>query len=109
MYYYRRTAGDAAFSTILQQMGGAGRLKAMLGATLLRSEKGLVIKFPNPQAKRGNHVTIEVEPGSDTYSMSFFSISNRGMTAKPVRTVRSVYAEDLVRVFEAQTGLSIRI
>ena len=93
-------------NTIVQQMGGTGRLRAMLGAKLfIAIDNGLQFKFPNRLRSRGNCVRIELEP-NDTYKVSFWSIGSR---AKLVREVEGVYCDGLKSLFEEQTGLRLSL
>lgn len=106
MYSYDRTrTADDVGMTILQQMGGAGRIKAMTGATFVRVTNGIGIKWPSKQPSKGNYVEVTLDP-SDTYSMKFYNIG-RG-AKKVVKDIDGVYAEDLVRIFEGQTGYYLR-
>lgn len=95
-------------NTIAEQMGGHRRLRAMLGAQLmaLSGGKGLGIKWPNKKRSKGNYVEITLR-GDDTYDMEFFNVSNRA--SKSVKTYRGVYFDQLVEIFEKQTGWYLRI
>lgn len=90
---------------ILQQMGGAGRVRAMIGATFYRVANGIGIKFPNRQPTRGNYVEVTLDP-DDTYTMNFYNVG-RG-AKKLVEEIKGAYAEDLIRLFEGQTGYYLR-
>lgn len=89
--------------TIVQQMGGFGRIKAMLGAKVmeLSGGMGIGIRWPNKERSRGNYVEIRLEP-SDTYTMEFFNVS--GSSKKSVKKYDDVYFDSLVDIFEKQTG-----
>jgi hypothetical protein len=91
--------------TIIQQMGG-GRLKMMLGANLIRITNGLGIKWPNKQRSKGNYVEVVLR-GDDTYDMTFYNLSVRGK--KKVKAFNGVYADQLVELFEKQTGWYLRL
>jgi len=102
-----KSASDAIGRTILQQMGGAGRLKAMLGMNYVRFlPSGVEFSWPNKTRTKGNLVRVILEP-SDTYKMEFFN-ATRG-SRKLVKSLRDVYAEDLVHLFEHQTGWFLRL
>lgn len=89
---------EAVGDTIAQQMGGAGRLRAMLGAKdIIGLENGLRFRWPNKERSRGNLVRITLRP-DDTYDMEFFN------GTKPVKKYEGVYADQLVSTFESQTG-----
>ena len=83
--------------TIAQQMGGIGKLKVMLGATVMAAPNGLKIKWPNKQRSKGNVCVVTLTP-ADEYDMEFFN------GEKSVKKYEGLYAEDLKRVFEQWTG-----
>jgi hypothetical protein len=81
-----------------QQMGGPGRLRAMLGAKqLVLLPNGLKIRWPNKERSRGNVVVITLRP-DDTYDMEFFN------NEKSVKKYEGIYNDQLVDTFEKQTG-----
>lgn len=86
---------------IAQQMGGVGKLKVMLGAKVMKSGDTLVIKWPNKERSKGNLCEIKLE-GDDTYTMSFFNAS--GANKKLVKEYTGIYADQLKKTFESQTG-----
>lgn len=93
--------------TILQQMGGPGRLSVMLGAkhfTLLPN--GVMFRWPNKERNRGNAVRITLRP-DDTYDMEFLNVS--GSSSKVVKKHEGVYNDQLVELFEKQTGWFLSI
>lgn len=88
--------------TILQQMGGAGRVQAMLGAKNFTStENSVSFRWPNKERKRGNGLRITLR-SDDTYDMEFLNVS--GSSAKTVKKYEGVYNDQLVDIFEKQTG-----
>lgn len=90
-------------NTILKQMGGAGRIKAMIGVKgFVGLENGVTFSFPNPNPGKPNNVQIDLN-GMDEYEVTFRRI--RGKKVHLVEEVTGLQAEDLKRVFEAQTGL----
>jgi hypothetical protein len=92
---------------IAEQLGGIGRIRAMLGATVIREQgDGLKIRWPSRTPSKGNCVVVRLCP-SDTYEVTFWSIRN--LNCKVVAQVSDVYADDLVNVFEAQTGYRLRL
>ena len=94
-------------ATILKQMGGSGRLKAMLGAkNFLDHGKALSFKFPNRKSSRGNYVKITLRP-DDTYDMEFSKIVK--YDAKLVKKYSGIYADQLKSIFERQTGLRVSL
>lgn len=97
---------DGVGRTIADQMGGAGKLKMMLGATVVLIPNGLAIKWPNKHKSKGDLVEITLEP-SDTYTMRFYNTS-RGQK-KLVKEFEDVYFDQLVDIFEQHTGWYLRM
>ena len=95
-----------AAETILKQMGGIGRIRAMTGAkqflALAGQYVGVQFKFPNRLRSRGNYVRITLNVG-DTYDMRFQN------GAKVVAEFKGVYADQLKSLFEEQTGLRLSL
>lgn len=91
-------------NTILLQMGGAGRIHAMTGATIILHDDGVAFKL-----KRGakvNYVFVRYNIGEDSYTMQFGNI--RGASVKWKLDV-GVYADGLKRTFEEETGLYLSL
>lgn len=93
--------------TIIQQLGGAGRLQMFIGLRqLLTEESGVTLVFPKPKhAGAVNRVRITLN-GKDLYDMEFIRYSKRSV--KVIKESNDVYAEDLRDRFEEGTGLYIR-
>lgn len=90
------SADDVEIAKIIaQQMGG--KLKAMLGATLMAVPGGLKIKWPNKKRALGNVCVVTLRD-DDTYDMEFFNGD------KSVKKFEGLYAEDLKPTFEQHTG-----
>jgi DNA-directed RNA polymerase subunit RPC12/RpoP len=87
--------------TIVSQMGGMGKLKAMLGAKVGKVPNGIAIRWPNKQASRGNYVEVVLN-GQDLYDMTFFSI--RAGEKKEVKRYPGVANDQLISTFEQQSG-----
>lgn len=95
-------------TAIVQQLGrSTGRLSVMLGAkSFIAIDNGLSFRF-TARAKNGsNGLRITLEP-SDTYKVEFLSI--RAGKVTPKGSFEDIYAEDLTRLFEDQTGLYLSI
>jgi hypothetical protein len=97
---------DGVGRTIADQMGGAGKIRAMIGAKVTAIPNGLAIKWPNKQKTKGDLVEITLEP-NDTYTMRFYN-SSRGQK-KLVREYDDIYFDQLVPVFEHHTGWYLRM
>lgn len=106
-YTYDRRTASSVGAVIVQQMGGSGRLRAMINADIREIPHGVWIKFPNRQRSKGNLVEIKLQP-SDTYEVTFYN-EGRMAERKRVKQIDDVYADQLVDVFERQTGLYLRL
>lgn len=103
--------GQQIAETIIQQMGGAGRLKAMVGANSFIygpidykgfTQPFMAFKFKmNPKIKS---LRVIYEEGKDTYVMQFL-----GRTGKVISEIDDVYCDDLIDIFEQTTGLYLRL
>jgi len=94
-------------NTILDQMGGARKLKLFTGADkFIAYPNGVAFRWPSQQPSRGNMMKITLDP-DDTYSVEFMHASKSG--AKSVAKMDGVYAEDLMDIFEKQTGLFLTL
>lgn len=90
-------------NTIVCQMGGMGRLRAMLGVKqAVAIERGVQFKFPNRLRSRGNRVRVQLND-RDTYQVDFWN------GTKLVGSFSDVYADQLKSVFENQTGLRLSL
>lgn len=91
--------------TILDQLGGQ-RFSIMTGAHgFTAAEDRLYFSIPrNP--KRISDVSIRLDP-SDTYTVTFWKLpAGRWSAAQIVVEREGIYAENLVTVFECETGLA---
>ena len=106
---YLRSLIESIADTTLKQLGGMGRLRAMIGlkhAMHSNGGKTLILKFPNKAAGTANHVEITLA-GDDTYTMDFKR--TRGLKVKEVKKLSGVYAEDMRKHFEKYTGLRLSL
>lgn len=95
--------------TILKQMGGYGRLKAMIGAThFIDHGKSLSFQFPNRKRSKGNLVKVTLR-SDDTYDMEFSAISGGGTKVKKVKTYSGIYFDQLQPLFTEWTGLYLSL
>jgi len=92
--------------TIMEQLGGQRKFQMMTGAKKFvafsaeHGGPGLMIGFPN---KRGpNGVRIDLTP-ADTYKVTFFKGNNK------VKEFDDIYADDLISLFEKNTGLYLSL
>jgi hypothetical protein len=94
--------------TILRQMGGAHRLRAMIGAyDFMGSEKDQELHFKwKAKAKNGaNALTITLDP-SDTYTMQFWKL--RAGKVTKLGKFDMLYEDQIIPLFEGETGLRLR-
>jgi ppGpp synthetase/RelA/SpoT-type nucleotidyltranferase len=92
---------------ILRQLGGAGRLTAMIGArNFVGGPNELQFKWAAKAKNGANTVSIHLDP-SDTYTVSFYSV--RGASTKEKKGYTDVYNSELVGLFERETGLYLRM
>lgn len=100
----------AVSAVILQQLGGAGKVNAMLGRPTLLYGTGtegpyLSVKFASPH--RGpNYCKITLR-GDDTYKVDFAKVGKSGI--KPAGSYTGIYAEQLKPLFERVTGLYLSL
>ena len=94
-------------NTILSQMGGTGRLSAMIGAhSFVGDENSVSFRFKARARNGANAFHVTLDP-SDTYTIKFLKI--RKLEVKTVKELDDVYAEDLKRIFEDETGLRLSL
>ncbi|OHD26952.1 MAG: hypothetical protein A2Y38_08010, partial [Spirochaetes bacterium GWB1_59_5] len=70
------------------------------------SPNGVSFAWPNRERSKGNALKVTLDP-DDTYTVEFLNASTAG--SKVVKKLRGVYAEDLVSIFERQTGWHLRL
>ena len=96
--------------TIINQMGGGGKLQMMLGVTKFLSLPsssgqlgGLAFRFKG--FKKANYLEVILCP-DDTYTLKF---SRYVMTQAIVKEFESVYCDQLIETFENFTGLYLSL
>lgn len=97
----------SAAETILAQLGGASRLKAMTGARdFVGGDADLTFRFRARALDGINAVRVTLD-ASDTYTVECFAVKNR----KPEKVAAStgVYAEGLRETIEHHTGLCLSL
>ena len=94
-------------NTIVQQMGGAGKLRAMIGAhTYVGSDTGLQFQFKG--CRTANKVQITLG-GLDLYKMEIFQLRSGGTEAREVYSEDMLYFDMLIPEFEKATGLCLSL
>lgn len=91
------------YDTIMQQLGG-NKFVAMTGANTMsfyEKDKSFTFKIMK-NAKKVTHVKIKLN-ARDLYDIEYLNI--RGMNMKTVAEAHDVYASELRKNFEENTGL----
>lgn len=87
--------------TILEQLGGK-RFVVMTGAkSLVKGSDSLTFRIGKNKSK-ANMIQIALTEADD-YEVTFYKL--RGIDLKIVDSVKGIYAENLVEMFENKTGL----
>ena len=119
--------------TILQQMGGEGRVKAMTGAKhIMKDDKSVSFEFSKGR-KKLNYVKITLTPSTFLYEIEFGRMSKertkssakdkattnvkrgfykakgvmipQGYEYEKLKTIKGVYADQLIKIIEREAGL----
>ena len=98
---------NAISTTILNQLGGGGRLAAMIGARHFVSHENGELTFRFKGSRRVNMLRVSLN-ASDTYTVEFMKYSPQRFTAATVEEFSGVYCDMLQDLFESTTGLYIR-
>lgn len=96
-------------STLIKQLGGMGKLVAMVGAKeFTRTERNghPALSFKFKGSTKANYVIIRLDP-SDTYTLQFGKIVKYDL--KPTGEFHGIYADQLKRTFEKFTGLYLSL
>ena len=97
--------------TIISQMGGFGKLGAMVGAnTYIALEGGVQFNFKGSRSM--NRCRVILDRGSDTYRFELWRIWNstkKGPQADLKYSLYGVYCDMLKPVFEQETGLYLSL
>ena len=101
------TTNAITAQTVLAQLGGPGRLAAMIGARLF-VDLGEALSFRFSGCRAANYCEVTLTPG-DVYSVRLCRISRNGLDVREVYTADGVYADALRDVFTAQTGLDLSL
>ena len=94
--------------TIIDQIGGTGRLQAMLGTKAIACIDS-AITFDFKGNRKMNKCRIAYCEGSDLYSVEFFKYFPRKLTCAKVQEFAGIYADQLVNLFETTTGLYLTL
>ena len=98
-------------TTILQQLGGAGKLMAMIGASHFThgsDEKGSYLQFHFKGNRVYNIIKITLN-FMDTYDVTFIKMNKRNFDVKIVDTINDVYCDMLKETIERQIGMYLSL
>ena len=89
----------------IQQLGGIGPLRAMVGANnfIRRGENSMSFRFKG--SRRMNYFQITLN-AMDTYDLEFGQIRKAGYVER--KNLEGIYADQLIETFEETTGLHLR-
>jgi hypothetical protein len=93
--------------TILNQLGGIGKLKAMVSANNFVADANS-LKFAFKGCKKANIIKIELNP-LDFYSVEFYKLNRKTFECPMVEECEIVYFDQLKRAIETVTGLFLSI
>ncbi len=98
------TTNQDVLKTIINQLGGAGRLRAMVGVTqfIADGENKLCFQFKGSRKANRVHITLN---SLDTYDVEFFKYNRKSFECPQVGGFENVYGDQLVEIFERFTGL----
>lgn len=90
--------------TIIDQIGGIGRLQAMLGTkAVMYGDNSVLFDFKGN--RKMNKCRISYVAGLDLYNVEFFKYSPKKLTSSKVQDFAGIYADQLRSLFENTTGL----
>jgi len=93
--------------TVFEQIGGIRRLQIMTGAyNFTRNDADKNVTFRFKASRKVNLCRITLDP-SDTYTMTFMRV--RGMSVKTVAEISDVFCDQLIPIFESNTGLYLTL
>jgi hypothetical protein len=110
----RTTEAQAIAATTIQQLGGAGRLQAMVGAshfTVSHEQDGTVVRlaFRFKMNRRMNYCQVTYRMCPDIYDVRFFKLPSKIGAPKLVSEHCDIYCDQLVELFERETGLYLTL
>lgn len=96
-------------NTILNQMGGMGRIQAFIGARYFAIvNNGIVFGFPHRLRSKPNEMTITLDRGRDLYNIQFARVVfKRGYIVgkKELKSFDGIFCDQLMDIFEQETDL----
>lgn len=102
------TGKDVA-ATIIQQLGGHGKLKAMVSAKdFMYSDKDKSLTFKFSGSRKTNCIRITYN-SMDLYDIEFLKINLKKLTCKTIEIIENVYNDQLIEIFERRTELYLKL
>jgi hypothetical protein len=94
--------------TMFSQLGGHMAI-VMLGARALYDNSTNSLTVNNIKGAKGriSAFVLSYNAGSDTYSITFHK--GKGVNMTPTASMSDIYAEDLRRIVESETGLYLSL
>ena len=90
-------------TTICEQIGGTGKLRAMIGAdNWLADSNSLMFSFKGCRKMNKCRITLDA---NDTYTIELFKFSPSKLTCDVKEVSHGVYFDQLIPVIEKFTGL----
>jgi len=102
------TALSPVAETLLQQLGGAGMLRAMLGTKAILVD-GNSVTFDFRMVRKANRCKVTYQPGLDVYRVEFYLVRANRAICNLVESFDLVYADQLRGLFESTTGLRMSL
>lgn len=102
--------------TIVAQMGGAGALKMMVGATGftfdVKDDGDVALTFAFKMCRKANRCEVTLNCGLDTYTMRLYRVARKAGAAATIKVAyqgEDLYFDQLQEVFRRETGLELRV
>ena len=98
-------------TTILQQLGGTGRISVMIGASCFThgtKENGTYLQFHFKGNRKYNMIRITLNY-MDTYDVEFIKMNKRTFDVKTIDAVNGVYCDMLKEIIEKQIGMYLSL
>ena len=95
--------------TVVSQLGGAGRLKAMIGAKNFiqsQADNYLQFQFMSGAKNKANRIRITLN-ANDLYDIKFYNV--RKFEEKVKEEFSDIYCDQLVSIFEDSTSLYLSL
>lgn len=100
-------ATNTIAATILRQLGGVGRLSAMIAASSF-SDHGDALSFKFKGCRKYNVCKVTLAP-DDTYTVELRHFSLRTLKDKNEVSFSGIYADNLKNLIESETGLYLSL